>query len=145
MCRERLLILVPKQFNLIPEDKRKDNSPWNPYEIDMKELKGKRIITTKPGQKLYEDIKNIANKFELTHNDLIEIGNMNSLLRLADSGHGVGIIPELYIKSGPHFENIDYCYCSDSLFWWDVAAYYRQELISPAARFLIKSICECMK
>jgi len=71
--------------------------------------------------------------------EMVETGNMNNLLKLADTGYGIAMLPEFYVLQGQQLDNVHYLWCDDALFTWTTSV-YRKNSGSPAQLFLGKLI-----
>ncbi|MEW9674864.1 LysR family transcriptional regulator [Lentibacillus sp. L22] len=87
LYQEKLVALIPYGHEL--EDKN---------ELQMKELAGKKLIVCKEGFQTRADILNAFSKAGVTPNIQFEIERFETGCRLVESGLGITIVPENYVK-----------------------------------------------
>lgn len=145
VLRDRLLVVVPRQ---ISEDfglPKEDTSFAAPGRLAGLPFKGCPIITGKPHQHLHTIISAIVDFYGIKPSSVIESQNTDNCLNLAESGHGISFIPELYTWNRPPLKDAGIYAVDDEKFDYTRYVYFHKEKKSPAKEDLlaiIQDVCQ---
>ena len=108
---EKIILVAHKQFNLVPADKRADNSPDNPFLIDPVCLQDKPFVSPSASNGIYQAFQKMIAQYAIHPRRTLAIDTMTTGLLMTVQGLGIQIISAGILASLNDVQRADLDYC----------------------------------
>lgn len=121
-----------------------DNSYLHPQKINPRLLDGSNLIVGVPGQKIYEDMKQMAKQYKIHFQNIIYSQNPQSCIAMASENIGIFIFPPFYFIEN-QIDTLYFFTFEDPSMQWSLVVQYNPDRYSTAQQRLIELIQSVFK